>query len=159
MAGENSFRDDFFEAVEGQTGAVGPAASEEQIATWERQQGLRLPALLRQAFTQQDGGYVRGRPIFLERLEAMTPVEDGLLDYAELAESDLVDAETGLDYGRMVYLGGDDDRGCMLLLYYGDNGPQGEPSVYGFWSEADKIDRLAETVYDLLEGVGRPNTA
>src|SRR5215472_8699761 len=36
----------------------GPGVTADQIGAWESQHGVRLPDVLRQAFTQQDGGFV-----------------------------------------------------------------------------------------------------
>jgi hypothetical protein len=77
---------------------------------------VSLPPVLKRAYRQQDGGYVRGndRGVRLNRLHMVEPVEDGYMDYVDdpgwSAEGERFDA------ARLFYQGWD-DTGANVLLH------------------------------------------
>lgn len=123
---------------------VGPALSEAAIAAWQEQRGVALPSILKRAYQQQDGGYLRGvRAICLLPLREIEPVEPGYLDNLRYGNED-----GHIDPNTLFYFGGDDDQGATLLLHYGEPDGTG-PAVYAH-CDGDSIELLAATVDTLF---------
>jgi hypothetical protein len=124
---------------------VGPALGDPQFAAWEARHGLALPAILKRAYRQQDGGYLRGsdRGIFLNRLHRVEPVEAEYMD-----DMYWRDERGRFDPARLFYLGGD-DTGANILLHYGEPGGAG-PAVYAHYTDGASIEQLAPTADGLF---------
>jgi hypothetical protein len=126
---------------------IGPAVGAEEIARWETQYGVPFPPILKRAYGQQDGGYIRGsdRGVILLRLRDIEPVETDLLSELSSGSGEQIDSV------RVFYLGGD-DTGATLLLGYSDADTGGaDPSVFAFYSDGGEIEPLTDTV-DALFG-------
>ena len=132
---------------------IGPSLSDGDLAAWEQRYGVPLPPVLRRAYRQQDGGYVRGsdRGICLNRLHRVEPVEDGYMGYVD--DPDWSAGGGRFDPARLFYLGGD-DTGANVLLHYGEPGGAG-PAVYAHYTDGGSVERLADTADGLFGGAAR----
>jgi hypothetical protein len=124
---------------------IGPPVGDRDLALWEARHGVALPAVLRRAYRQQDGGYVRGseRGVCLNRLHLIEPVDAEYLVY-------LGDARPRFDLARLFLLGGD-DTGANILLHFGEPGGA-DPAVYAHYTDGEAVERLADTADGLFGG-------
>jgi hypothetical protein len=129
---------------------VGPPLTDADFAAWEAWHGVALPAALKRAYRQQDGGYIRwtdrrtDRGIFFQRLHNVEPVEAEYMDDMYWGSE-----RERFDPARLFLLGGD-DTGANILLHYGEPGRAG-PAVYAHYCGSD-IGLIADTVEELFRG-------
>lgn len=118
---------------------IGPGVGEVEIGAWEQRYGVPFPAVLKQPYAEQSGGYVRGSGIELAllRLQEIEPAEDELREYV---------SEPEINIKRAFYLGG--DAQATLLLYFPDDGRG--PEVYRFWSDGGALEKATDSVEQLL---------
>jgi hypothetical protein len=111
----------------------GPGLSDAELEAWERANGVRLPAILRRAFKQQDGGRVRDseRGAAFVRLHDFTPVNVADLDMTYANE------DGRFDTGRLIDVGYD-DVGANYLLHYVDG--TAEPVLYFHFNDGGTVE-------------------
>jgi hypothetical protein len=125
---------------------IGPPLGDREIGEWEARHGVPLPAILRRAYRQLDGGYIRGssdRGVAFLRLHQVEPVQPEYMD-----DSYWSGQGAQFDAARLFDLGWD-DTGAHILLYYAEPGIA-EPVVYAHYTDGGSIERLAETADGLF---------
>jgi hypothetical protein len=135
-----------------------PGVSDEQIAAWERDRGVRLPDVLREALRRQNGGFVGDEETGCRilPLDRIVPMEDDAWEWAfcDEDEDDAPDRRLILEFGY-----GCDGTGGTLYLNYADCGPQGEPSVVLYYSDGGEFDPCAESLAEFFEQMLATNDA
>ena len=128
---------------------IGPALDDAEITAWEARHGIRLPAILRRAYRQQDGGRVRDseRGAALVRLRDFEPKDVQELDVTFANE------DGRFNTGRLFDVGYD-DTGANILLHYPD-GDGAEPSAYFHYNDGGTVEEAGSTVADLWESASR----
>jgi len=110
----------------------GPALDDAEIARWEERHGVALPAVLREAYRQQNGGLIRSQRIFLYRLEEVEPV--GPDYFADLGEEPPAPYDPALTFD----FGYDDAWGTTAFLAY-RSAEDREPVFYGYYSDGGSV--------------------
>ncbi|HUY89063.1 MAG TPA: SMI1/KNR4 family protein [Pirellulales bacterium] len=103
-----------------------PGVSENQIAAWEKKQGVKLPELLRTALGLRNGGCVRNTSIEVLPLEQMQPVDEDFWEWALFDD----DEEEAPDRELVFVFGEETEFGARVIMNFNARGPKGEPSVY-----------------------------
>ena len=121
-----------------------PGPDETAIGAWEREHGVRLPAILRDALHVQDGGYVRGSRLQLRRLSEMEPLSGD-------AYAHLWDFQENREFGdpfKLHWVGADEESGGVLILDY-NTGP--EPRVLWLWRDlGDELRDEGDGTFDQM---------
>lgn len=127
---------------------IGPPLSESDVAAWERRHGVRLPAVMRRAYLQQNGGRVRGsdRGAALVQLANVTPVPAENLQ-ALWPGADLGDVRRG-----RWFTAGFDDTGANLLLHYPDGDGAAPPALHACYYDGGSVEPLADPADGLFGG-------
>jgi hypothetical protein len=118
----------------------GEGVTDEQVAAWEAERGVRLPEVLREALRRQNGGYVRNCHVRVLPLDQMCPGDDNFWEWVGSAEEDVANRQLVLRFAEEEEFGG------TFLLNYNGCGPQGEPSVLLHFSDPGDMHSRAESV-------------
>jgi len=110
----------------------------EQMAAWEKKQGVKLPGLIREVFQQQNGGGVRDSEVLINALGGIQPIDTEMLS-EELYEDEFPDT-------RLVFEFGSDGGEGIYLLDYNARGANGEPAVYLDIRDCGELDKVAGSV-------------
>lgn len=127
---------------------IGPALGNGEIVQWEGQYGVTLPPILKRAYGQQDGGYIRGsnRDVLLLRLRDIEPIEADFLD-----ELSWGNEEGQIDSAQFFHLGADGSGAALLIDFRETETGGSDPAVYAYYSDGGAIEQLTDTV-DALFG-------
>jgi hypothetical protein len=122
----------------------GPGVTPEQVAAWEGAHGVRLPDVLRQALSRQDGGYVRDTQFRILPLAEIRCPDEEFWHFASYKEEEVADR-------RLVLLfAWNDEFSGSYYLNYNAQGPDGEPSVLVHHHDPGDLDRCAKSVSKFL---------
>jgi hypothetical protein len=110
----------------------GPALGEAEIAEWERRNGVLLPADIRTAYSQQNGGMIRSQRCFFYRLEEVESAGEEY--FAELG----AEPPQGVPADLVFILGYDDYVGATLFLGYRTR-EDSEPQLYGYHTDGGSV--------------------
>jgi hypothetical protein len=117
-----------------------PGVTAQQIEDWERERGVRLPDVLRQAMARQNGGYVYRSHIRILPLAQIANPEEDFWEWASYEEEDVADRDLVFQFAE------DEDLGGSFFLDYNLKGPQQEPGVLEYHSDPGDLDRRAKSV-------------
>jgi hypothetical protein len=122
----------------------GPGLTAEQLDEWERERGVKLPDLLRQAFAKQNGGFVYATQLRILPLEEIATPDEEFWQYACCEEEHVPDRELILRFAEEQEVDGE------LFLNYNANGPEGEPAVMSYHSDPGDLNPYSKSVTKLL---------
>ncbi len=117
----------------------GPGVTTEQISAWERDRGVRLPEVFRQALARQDGGYLRNMPFRILPLAEIATPDDEFWEYACYQEDEVTDR------GRVLRFAWNEELGGSYFLNYA-KGSADDPSVYVHHNDPGDLDQCSGTV-------------
>jgi hypothetical protein len=117
----------------------GPGVKDAQLADWERGRGVCFPQVLRQAFAQQDGGFVRETQFRILPLDEIENPEAEFWQWASFEGVDVPDR-------RFVFQFAEDDVGGNYLLIYEAGRPEQDPAVFVYHSDPGEVSRCAKSV-------------
>ncbi len=128
--------------LEALTGGLrpGPGVTDEQVAAWEGERGVRLPEVLREALRRQDGGYVRNCHVRVLPLDQIGPRGEDFWEWVGSSEEDVTNRQLVLHFADEEEFSG------PFLLNYNACGPQGEPSVLLHFSDPGDMHTRAPSV-------------
>jgi hypothetical protein len=117
-----------------------PAATGAQIKAWEKKRGVRMPDVLRQAFSRHDGGHVRGSQFRILPLAEIGPIEDDTFwDFASYEEKHVSDR-------TLVFRFAEDEEtsGSFYLVFA--RGPEEEPGVFEYHDDGGDLARCSASI-------------
>ncbi len=117
-----------------------PGVTAKQIEDWERERGVQLPDMLRQAMAQQDGGYVYRSSIRILPLAQIANPEEDFWEWASYKEKEVPERRLVLRFAQ------DEDLGGSLFLNYNVKGPQQEPGLLECYSGDPDLNQRAKSV-------------
>jgi hypothetical protein len=118
----------------------GPGVTQEQIDTWERERGVRLPDVLRQALSRQNGGYVYDTQISVLPLAKISCPDEEFWEFASYEEEDAPDHQLVLQFGS------DEEFDASFFLNFNARGPKDEPSVLVYHGDPGDLARHTDSV-------------
>jgi len=130
-----------------------PAATGDQIKAWESQRGVRLPEVLRHAFSRQDGGYVRGGQFRILPLAEIGPIEDDeFWEFASYEEEQVPDR-------RLVFQFAEEENtsGSFYLVFA--HGPEEEPGVFEYHDDGGDLARCSASITKFFDRMLRSDEA
>jgi hypothetical protein len=131
----------------------GPAVTAAQIEAWEADRGVRLPEVLRHAFSRQDGGYVRGSQFRILPLAEIGPLEDDAFwDFASYEEEQVPDRALVFRFAAE-----EETSGSFYLVFA--RGPREEPGVFEHHDDGGNFDRCSASVTKFFDRMLRSDEA
>jgi hypothetical protein len=130
----------------------GPGRTDEQFAKWERENGVRLPEVLRQAYARQDGGFVRDTEFRVFPLDEIAPPEDDFWEFACFDDGEEPDRELFFEFAE-------DDLGGRFFLCYSADGTEAEPAVFVYHSDPGDASRCGKSVKRFFEKMLKTDNA
>jgi hypothetical protein len=122
----------------------GAGVTGERLDTWEHENGVRLPDVLRQALQRQDGGYLRDSQFRILPLAEIAVPDEEFWEWASCKEEEVPDR-------RLVFrFAWNDEFGGSYYLNYNAQGPEQEPSVLVHYNDPGDLDRCAKSVTKFL---------
>jgi hypothetical protein len=118
----------------------GPGVTEEQLAAWDGEHGVRLPDVLRHALQRQDGGYLRDHRFRIYSLAEMAAPNEEFWEWACYKEEEIPDRRLVICFAE------NDEIGGRYFLNFNAQGPQQEPSVFVHHHDPGDLDRCAKSV-------------
>jgi hypothetical protein len=126
-----------------------PGVSAQDITVWEARHGVRLPQLLADVLTVQDGGCLGRDGVEIYPLAEMQPADE---DWWEWVVYDLEDEIEGYDRSLVFWLG-TNEFGGEYLLDYNPNGRRGEPVVIEHYSDPGDAEVVADSLAGFFEAL------
>src|SRR5258708_4733344 len=123
-----------------------PGVKGEQIAAWERDHGVSLPDVLRQALARQDGGYLDEKQFRVLPLEEIENPGDEFWEWASYEESEVSDR-------GLIFRFGEDEFGGTYLLNYGACELDQEPDVFVHYGDPGDVNHCSSSVTKLFNGM------
>jgi len=125
----------------------GPGVTEEQIAAWEAERGVRLPDVLRQALALQDGGYVRETALRVLALAEIRPPDEEFWLWTDCEEAAVPDRQLIFEFACQ------EEFDARLFLNYNMQGTEGEPGVLEYHSDPGELRPIAKSVTKFFERI------
>jgi hypothetical protein len=130
----------------------GPGRTPEQIAECERELGVRLPEVLRQAYARQDGGFVRDTEFRVFPLDEIAAPEDDFWEFACFDDGEEPDRELFFEFAE-------DDLGGRFFLCYSAGDTEAEPAVFVYFNDPGNASRCGKSVEHFFEKMLKTDNA
>jgi len=121
----------------------------EELADWEKNYGVSLPPLLRDALLIQNGGLVlRGKDLRIHRLDEIVPPS---AEFWEFADHELAEEIDEYDPNLAFWIGCDEHLGGQYLLDFNESGPDAEPVVLEYYPDPGEATIVADTFEEFID--------
>jgi hypothetical protein len=117
----------------------GPGVTDGQIQAWERECGVRLPDVLRQALSRQDGGYLRNMQFRILPLAEIAPPDDEFWEFTGYKDDEVPDR------GLVFQFAWNEELSGSYYLNYA-RGAQEDPSVFVHHHDPGDLDKCSGSV-------------
>ncbi|HLW67131.1 MAG TPA: SMI1/KNR4 family protein [Gemmataceae bacterium] len=121
-----------------------PGLSPEEIAAWESERGVQLPAVLREVYARQNGGFVYDTHLRLLPLEEIASPGPEFWDWASYEEDEIPDR------GLIFFFAEDQQVDGEIFLNFNANGLHGEPAVMSYHSDPGDLNPRSKSVTKFL---------